>query len=79
MTKLRDWILKHKTTQEKFSYALKISYRHLHGIVKGEYIPSRKLAERIEALTQGEISASELLFPSKSQAISDDMSIRSER
>lgn len=74
MSKLKDWISTNNTTQEKFSYALGISYRHLHGVIKGQYMPSRKLASKIEKLTQGAISASELLFPSKSHAITEDIS-----
>lgn len=80
MSKLKDWILQHQTTQEKVSFALKISYRYLHGIVNGQYTPSKKLAQRIEKLTQGEISAISLLFPdSISHAVRDEISISSDR
>lgn len=79
MTKLRDWVLANTTSLEKFSFKHKISYRYFLGILKGEYIPSRKMALKIEKATHGEISASEILFPSKSHATMEDSNIKSER
>jgi len=58
---LKQWLVKNNQSQRSFSFKLGIHWRHLSHILKGTRHPSVKLAFKIEKLTNGEVSALELL------------------
>lgn len=60
---LREYLFKKRITQVEFSKRLEVSRGHLNQILLGPKHPSRKLAKKIEELTEGKVSAIELLFP----------------
>jgi len=59
--KLKTWLLNNRIYQREFAYSLGIHWQHLNGVVNGSRHPSVKLAFKIEKLTNGEVSALELL------------------
>lgn len=66
---LQEFIEQSSLTQRALAEKLNIGFRYLNGIIKGYYIPSRQLALKIEKLSQGKVSAQELLFPIKIQPV----------
>lgn len=63
---IRDYLFKKRITQVDFAKRLGISRGHLGQILHGTKHPSRKLAKKIEAETEGKVTAVELLFPEQS-------------
>lgn len=61
--KLDDYIYYEGISQRELARRLDIHFRYLHGLVTGEFIPARKLALKIEEITQGKVTALELLLP----------------
>lgn len=62
---LREYLFRKRLTQVDFAKKLEISRGHLSQIMKQTKHPSRKLAKAIEDLTEGKVTAIELLFPEK--------------
>lgn len=50
-------------TQEAFAQKAGVTGTYIRYITAGARTPSRKLAKKMEALTNGEVTAIELLFP----------------
>lgn len=60
---LREYLFRMRITQVDFAKKLGISRGHLGQIIAGTKHPSRKLAKNIEDITNGQVTAVELLFP----------------
>ena len=63
--KLRDYLHKKRISQIDFAKIIGISETQLSRWLGGSRIPSRKNALKIEEVTEGKVSANELLFPEK--------------
>jgi transcriptional regulator with XRE-family HTH domain len=64
--KLKEWIEKSQLTQREFALALGLAQRnYINRIINQRKIPSRSLADQIEKITHGEVSALELLYPER--------------
>ena len=61
--KLKEYLIKNKINQQDFAKRLGIHYMHVNRIVNGRSFPSRKLALKIESLTDKNVSVMELLYP----------------
>lgn len=61
--KLEDYLYYEGISQRELARRLDIHYRYMHGLVSGEYIPGRKMALHIEVVTEGKVTALELLLP----------------
>jgi len=59
--KLKTWLHENSISQRQFAVDLGVHWQHLNGVVNGSRHPSVKLAFKIEKLTNGEVSALELL------------------
>lgn len=70
--KLQEYIIKFEDSQTAFARKINIHLRYLNGIVKGYYIPSRKLATKIEQYSHGKVKAQELMFP---KSVKSDLSL----
>ena len=64
---LDRWLFEKQKTRVWLSKKLKISIPYACKIVAGERVPSRKLAYKIQEITEGEISAEECLFGDMSE------------
>jgi DNA-binding transcriptional regulator YdaS (Cro superfamily) len=58
---LREWLFKNKIKITPFAKTLEYDRGHLTKIVNGQRNPSKRLAKAIEAATNGEVSAEDLL------------------
>lgn len=68
-TEMRDWLLKSTQEQrEQVAAEADTSVEYLWQISGGHRNPSKKLAERLEAATNGELNKVRLLFPDSSAA-----------
>ena len=63
--KLRDYLYKKRIRQIDFAKEVGISQTQLNKWINGSRIPSRKNAMKIEELTEGKVTAHEMLFPEK--------------
>jgi len=61
MLKLRDWRKKHGLTQQQVAESLGVTNSAITKYEKGSQRPRPELAERIESLTCGEVTAASLL------------------
>lgn len=62
--RLKKWLEKKNMTQTTFAKKIPLTRSHLSRIANGTP-PCRNIALKIEALTQGEVTAIELLFGEK--------------
>jgi len=79
---IRDWRLSRDLTQLDCAERLGISQATLSKIESGSQIPGRRTAERIEAATNGEVTAAELLgleTPVRQPAVRKDASASEHR
>jgi transcriptional regulator with XRE-family HTH domain len=53
---LKEWLFIHRITVKDFAQTLGITRIYLHQIIKGQFIPSDDLMERIKQNTEGWIS-----------------------
>ena len=60
---LKGWLKKNKLSQVAFASQLGVTQFYLCKILNGKYYPSRTLAINIETLTNGEVSAQDIMFP----------------
>lgn len=60
---LEDYLYYTEETQVVLASKLNICIRYMNGLVRGYYVPSRKLAKHIEIVTNGKVKAQDLLFP----------------
>jgi len=58
---LREYLWNHKITIQKFAEKIKYSRHYISLIMRGDKIPSERLAEDIERATNGEVKAEEIL------------------
>lgn len=63
--KLRDYLHKKRIRQIDFAKEVGIGQTQLSKWINGARVPSRKNALKIEELTNGKVSADEMLFPQK--------------
>lgn len=61
--KLKKYLDVLKIPYKDFALRVGIHKRYIYGIIRGEYIPSRKIAIKIEEATYGNIKAVDMLFP----------------
>lgn len=58
---LKEYLFLKRMTVTEFSEMMGYNRNHISGIVNGRIIPSRGLAKSIERITNGEVTAEELL------------------
>lgn len=68
--KLEDYLYYEGISQRELARRLDIHYRYMHGLISGEYVPGRKMALHIQEITEGKVTALELLFPRPSKSTS---------
>lgn len=72
---MRDYLFKNALSVKQFAGDLSISNSYLYQLIRGERRPSLELAQKIERLTQGEITVAKLLGfknPSRIDSIEKD-------
>lgn len=57
---LREYLFRHRMTQETFAQKIGSSRRYVSVLVRQKYHPSVRLAKDIEIATGGEVTAAEL-------------------
>lgn len=60
---IADYLYYQNISQRQFAKLVGLHWRYVNGLVNGEYIPGRKTAMHIELVTQGKVTALELLLP----------------
>jgi len=63
LMKLKEYLKTHKLSQRKLATMLGVSQEHISQILCGKKNPSIQLIKRIETVTNGKVSVSELLHP----------------
>ncbi len=58
---LKEYLFLKRMTVTEFSEMMGYHRNHISGIISGRVIPSRGLAKSIERITNGEVTAKELL------------------
>ena len=58
---LREYLFVHRLSVKEFSETLGYSRTHLSAIVHGKFKPSKKLAQYIEKMTNGEVKVEDLM------------------
>lgn len=69
---LRDWRKKHRLSIEQVARMIGLSYSMMSKISCGAASVSAKTAKKIHAVTQGEVSIEEALFPEEFSEKNDD-------
>lgn len=64
---LKEYLFRKDISQVEFAEKLGVTRETVSRIVKQRNNPSPKLAKKIEELTNGEVTAMELLFPDQNQ------------
>ena len=64
---LDEWLFKEGETVTNFAKKLQVSRTHLTSIIVGRKGASPELAQKIEELTQGEVSFRDILLGDKAQ------------
>jgi transcriptional regulator with XRE-family HTH domain len=59
--KLQDYLKENKINQRAFAKLVGVTQPHIQGIAKNTRLPSVYLAKKIEIVTEGKVSAIELL------------------
>ncbi len=63
---LKQWIEKSHMTQLEFAALVGLSHKfHLNRIINLHKIPSRHLALKIQEVTNGEVTAMDVLYPKR--------------
>ncbi|CCB88681.1 helix-turn-helix domain-containing protein [Simkania negevensis] len=58
---MKEYLFKRNIPPKKFASDLRISVSYLYQLLRGERKPSPELAQKIEAYTEGEVTALQLL------------------
>lgn len=58
---LKDYLYLKRMTINHFSDLIGYSRNHISGVINGRIKPTKKLAQYIEKMTEGEVKAEELL------------------
>jgi transcriptional regulator with XRE-family HTH domain len=58
---ISDWLEKNDLTQKELAVGIGISRSYLARIITGDSIPSKRVAKKIEAFTNGEITTEDIL------------------
>ena len=58
---LREYLWNHKITIQQFAEKIKYNRHYISQIMRGEKVPSQRLAEDIERATNGEVKAEDIL------------------
>ncbi|WP_420420983.1 helix-turn-helix domain-containing protein [Simkania sp.] len=58
---MKEYLFKRNIPPKKFASDLRISVSYLYQLLRGERKPSLELAQKIEAYTEGEVTALQLL------------------
>jgi DNA-binding transcriptional regulator YdaS (Cro superfamily) len=58
--RLKEWLFKKEMTTRRLARLLEVSEAHLYGIVNGKRWPHKRLSEKIEKATEGQVKATAL-------------------
>ena len=75
--KIEDYLYYENISQRQFAKLVGLHWRYVNGLVNGEYIPGRKTALMIEKITQGKVTAVELLLPRSTKSETEPKSVAS--
>jgi DNA-binding transcriptional regulator YdaS (Cro superfamily) len=75
--KIEDYLYYENISQRQFAKNVGLHWRYVNGLVNGEYIPGRKTALMIEKITQGKVTAVELLLPRSTKSETEPKSVAS--
>ena len=76
---LEYWLIENNLSQSDFAKKLEINRTHLNRLVRRRTAPSKKLAIRIQQLTQGGVSAIDMLFPPPLPELEQEINKRREQ
>ena len=70
--KIKEYLEKTRLTQKEFSSLVGVSQSHVSNIMGGVKNPSIQLINKIETLTKGEVTVTDLLHPEAPSRLKTD-------